>query len=345
MIRLVCKLGKSMVLKKLDEMKKVKKIILIFVAVIFICLGLLKIDQLHTRYLDNLYYERWALDKGIYYNYKKLIPHFIVYQAYADGQPLKFVRLGVDKTSQYFLPYLALEKSAAMVSYGICCNISVEEAYSKMYGKKSWGFDCGVPSVDVSNPLTTFVSECLNTDKYMIDDQISSKHLHRFPDKMKELHLDDKPIFIKFNTGAEVEPGIFDDILAKPENITGFDIVIHCDDAEGTLQIEKFLSQIEKDFILVARYIHMNHNKKFEIPNTRYYFGQGVCLTYINKDLVDYYYIKPNQDTNNFEYDGSIYYILPSDVLLYRYPFYVAKSTIKDFFEQIYRKTKKCLKR
>jgi len=114
-------------------------------------------------------------------------------------------------------------------------------------------------------------------------------------------------------------------------------------------QIDKLLSEIEKDFILVARCNHAWHlmweHSIFKITNTDDYFAKGVSLTYINKRLVDSYHIKPNQSTFDFDYDGDSDYIINSDVLLYRYIPYVVKSSVKDFYEQTKRKVEKCLKK
>ena len=222
-----------------------------------------------------------------------------------------------------------------------------------MYNKPSYAYDCGLPNgipFYSVNSLCTFETECLGTDKYIVwDEMASSRKIHLFLDKIKAVGIADKNLYIRFDTGAEVENGILDDILSHSDYITGISIVVHCDDKKAIEQIDKLLSEIEKDFILVARCNHAWHlmweHSIFKITNTDDYFAKGVSLTYINKRLVDSYHIKPNQNTFDFDYDGDSDYIINSDVLLYRYIPYVVKSSVKDFYEQTKRKFEKCLKK
>lgn len=274
----------------------------------------------------------------VYEPYKKLIPHFIIYEAYANFKPLKFVRMALDESSQYYVPYYALEKSDALIGYGIWHDIDFEDYFSREYNRHSYAFDCGIeesPEEDIS-PLCHFEPECLGTDECVLEELTSTQKVHQFPEKLKQLKIEKIPIYVRFDTGAERVPHILDDVLAHSDYITGFSFVIHCDDAKSTVLLEKILSEIEKDFILVARYTHHNHKiAAFQVPKTKQYFGMGMSLTYVNRKLVDAYHIKLNQDTNDIDYDGSLCYLTRSDVLLYRYIPYVIKTTFNDFVYEI----------
>lgn len=322
--------------KQVAIFKKKKYLIILFLLIIFLAsFGLFLYSdkknnaQIERETLQNL---RENADESIYEPYKKLIPHFIIYEAFVNHKPLDFIRLGFDFGSQYYVPYYALEKSDAVIGYGIWYDISFEDYFSQKYEKPSYAFDCGIDDYPYkgTHPLCHFDSECIGTDKCVLPWLKSTKKVHKFSEKLKQLNLEKKPIYIRFDTGAEGVPNIFDDILANSEYITGMDIVIHCDDREKTILIEKLLAQIEKDFIPVARHTHHCHGTKFRMPNTKHYFALGMSLSYVNRKLVDNYRIKLNQDTDNFEYDGSLCYQIRSDILLYKYIPYVVKTTVKD---------------
>lgn len=273
----------------------------------------------------------------VYEPFKKLIPHFIVYKAYVNFKPIEFVRLGLDASSQYFVPYYALEKSDAVIGYGVLHDIDFEDWYSREYNRPSYAFDCGISESprDDTTPLCHFASECLGTDECILPWLKSSKKIHTFPEKLKELNLEKKPIYVRFDTGAEAVPHIMDDILANSDYITGISFVIHCDDGKTTALMEKLLPEIEKNFILVARHTHPCHKLKFQVPKTRHYFGMGMSLSYVNRNLVDSYHIKLNQDTNDFDYDGSLLFLIRSDIMLYHYIPYVLKTSMNDFVYEI----------
>lgn len=277
------------------------------------------------------------LDDKVYFPFLKLIPHFIVYKAFVDHKPLKFIRLGLDASSHYFVPYYALEKSEAVIGYGIWQDIEFENTFSEKYNKPSYAFDCGISKSPKKNmsPLCHFEPECLGTDKCVLPWQTSTKKVHTFPEKLKQLNLEKKPIYVRFDTGAESIPHILDDVLANSDYITGMNIVVHCDDGKTTVLVEKILSDIEKNFILVSRNTHHGHGLKFQVPNTKHYFGMGMSLTYVNRNLVDSYHIKLNQDSNDFEYDGTPYSLIRSDILLYKYIPYVVKTSINDFVYEL----------
>lgn len=330
-------------------LKKYKYPVIILIIICLILFGVFSYlnkkndEQIEARALKALEKEE---SSEIYEAYKKLIPHFIIYEAYVNGKPLEFIRLGMDSafridgSSQYYVPYYALEKSEAVIGYGIWWDITFEDLFSRMYERPSYAFDCAIEESPDKNthPLCHFEPECIGTDKCILPWLTSTGKIHNFSSKLKQLNLEKKPIYIRFDTGAEGVPHIFDDILANSDYITGLNFVIHCDDKEKTILIEKLLSQIEKNFILIARHTHYKHGALFEVPNTKGYYGQGISLTYINRNLVDSYHIKLNQDTFDFKYDGSLCYVIHTDIPLYKYIPYVIKTSINDVIYEIKQK-------
>ena len=69
-------------------------------------------------------YSREQYIENIYFSYKKLLPHFILYDAYVDKKPLKFLR--INPKLFYIVPYYALEKADALVGYGVWDNLDFE---------------------------------------------------------------------------------------------------------------------------------------------------------------------------------------------------------------------------
>ena len=319
-----------------------KFIILLLVFLISISLVIFYYwDKKHTNNLDVSYYsDTIDLPPKFYYNFKKLLPHFIIYQAYADGEPLRFIRLGMDRSSYYFAPYYAFEKADALIGYGVFFDITFEDDFSNIYNKPSYGFDCGIPIgyVRPKNPKCIFENECIGTDDFILPGQKSSKKIHSFNTKLKQLNLVNKPIYLRFDTGVELVPGIFDEILENADYITGINLVIHYNHASDYEGLDELMTKIEKNFVLVSRFTHSCHSNKFKVTYTKGFLGQGMSLSYINKNLLDFYYIKPNQNSYNINFDGSPYHLIHSDILLYRFIPYVIKTSIREFAEQIKRK-------
>lgn len=249
--------------------------------------------------------------------YRKLIPHFLLYDAKVNGVSLKFVKLGKSKYGTYIIPAYAIQKADAVIGYGIEDDISFEEQTSDIYNKSSYGYDCGVKSIPIKNKKCHFKSECIGTDKYILtwENQTSSKHLHPFGKNITKLGLNGKKYFIKMDiAGAEYD--VMDDVLKNSNDITGIALVIHMPTVDKILLADKMLEKIEKNFILVERFSHPNpflklKNANLSYPETRGTFFENITLSYINKNLVDKYNISWNQ--NNLkripknEYKQTIY--------------------------------------
>lgn len=269
--------------------------------------------------------------------YKKLIPHFLIYDASIKGMSLKFIKLGTPIYGTYIVPEYALEQSNAVLGYGIEDDISFEEQYSDIYNKNSYGYDCGVRNILIKNKKCHFKSECLGNDEYILKwkKQTSSKHIHSFGGNISKLGLNGKKYFVKMDiAGAEYD--VIDNILKYSNNITGLTIVIHMPKADKILLADKLLGKIEKNFILVERYSHPNpflklHNANISCPNTKGTFYENVTLSYINKNLVDKYKISWNQNDLARNPKGEYAQMIYSDIGL---PIILKKKTENLFIKK-----------
>lgn len=243
-------------------------------------------------------------EKGIDNCYKKmynlLIPHLLVNKAYADGKPLKFEIL----LPSYVCPTVALEQSDALMSYGVFQDMLAENKFVNLYDAPSYSFDCGISSYKLENENCHFESSCIGTDEFILkeENQISSGKIHTFAQKLKELKLDNKMVFVKMDI-AGAEGYILPDLIKSADNITGMSICFRFKTAKEILKDISVLEEIEKDFVLVARADHSfrSINKK----TCRYMsgdFSEVIVLTFINKNLIDRYHLDFNQtSTQTFD--------------------------------------------
>jgi len=236
--------------------------------------------------------------------YTRLLPRLLVYKVKNNNKELEFIRPAFNK---YIVPTLILEKADAFISYGIANNIDFEYVISDLYKKNLYAYDCGVRKINRNNEYLFFESECVELDKYVLTKigQVSSGKIHKFGDKLKELNLEDKKIYLKMNiAGAELE--VLPDVLKYYKNLTGMSLVIKYDNSNEIIKVEKLLREIEKNFILVARN---------ELPDKRYCdcnyknknLATTISLTYINKEYADKKYMPFKQSYNEKSNDKMIY--------------------------------------
>ena len=227
--------------------------------------------------------------------YNLLLPRFLVYKVKSGNKDLKFIRYS---KSIYIVPTVILEKADSIISYGIWGESSFESNVANLYRKNVYAYDCGVRNINKKNPRLFFKSECIGTDKYILTEhgQISSKKVHTFGEKLKELKLENKKIFLKVDiAGAEIE--VIPDIVKYADNLTGIALVVRLDDTKIIVKMNELLKMIEKDFVLVARNQLIDECKYG--CKCRYISNEispSVCLTYINKNLVDKKYLPIKQD-------------------------------------------------
>ncbi len=238
------------------------------------------IDELNTKH------EKAALEG--------LVRKLKIYDIYDQNGLMKLVRHGREYNGGYVVPEIAFEKADALIGYGIDDDISFEEQFSNIYNKPSYGFDCGVESIEIKNKLCSFISECISSDSSLYKTQKSSNKISSFTEQIKRLGLKDKKLFIKMDIeGAEYEA--FQDIYKYAPNITGIVLEIHFWTVEQTIKALGLISRLSDDFLLV----HV-HGCNFPIGNFTTKLSKGEIsraleLTFINKALVSRYNISLNQ--------------------------------------------------
>ena len=126
--------------------------------------------------------------------------------------------------------------------------------------------------------------------------QVSSGKIHSFGEKLKELKLEDKKVFLKMDiAGADLD--VMPDILNYHKNLTGFSLVIRLNNPRNIVHYNNLLKDIENNFVLVARnelaskrYCNCDYKNK-DLATT-------ISLTYINKEFVDEKYMPLKQNYN-----------------------------------------------
>ena len=245
--------------------------------------------------------------------YNLLLPELLVYKVQSEGKDLQFIRFSWDS---YIIPTVVMEKADAFISYGTAYNILFEDNLSKFYKKNIYAFDCGVDSISdlTDNPYVFFESECIGTDKYILTEQgqVSSEKIHTLGQKLKQLKLDNKKIYLKMDiAGAEIE--VIPDIVKYADSITGISIVIRLDETKRIVKFRELLKLFEKDFILVSR--NGIRGESYSKCNCKYMkneISNAIALTYINKNLVSSKYLPIKQDYHQNDKFTTIYGVFPS---------------------------------
>lgn len=214
-----------------------------------------------------------------------MVEKLVAFDTYDENGPIELIRHGSLNDGGYVVPKIAFEKAEALLGYGIADDISFEEKFSDNYNKPSYGFDCGTESIEIKNPLCTFIRECIASDSFIQGNQQSSLKISRFPDQIKRLGLENKKIFLKMDIeGAEYDA--FKEIYNNSSNITGIVLELHFGGLNQMLEASYLLSRLEKDFYLV--HIHAN-NCEMNRFSTEYSKGEiprVLEVTLINKNLV-----------------------------------------------------------
>ena len=216
--------------------------------------------------------------------YTRLLPRLLVYKVKHNKKELEFIR---PSHNEYVVPTLILEKADAFLSYGIADDIDFEYVISSLYKKNLYAYDCGVKSISKKNEYLTFESQCIGLDDYILKNMghVSSGEIHSLGEKLKELKLENKKIYLKMDiAGAELE--IIPDVIKYHKNLTGMNIVIKYDNSAELIKVESLLKDIEKNFVLVARN-EMPGKKYCRCNYKNHYLSGVVSLAYINKEFVD----------------------------------------------------------
>ncbi len=209
-----------------------------------------------------------------------------IYDVSDETGILSLIRHGKMYDGGYVVPLKAFQQAQVLMGYGVSDDISFEEEFSNQYQKESYGFDCGVKSIQIKNKLCHFIPECIGTDRFLYKDQHSSQKISSFSQQLKSFHLENKSIFIKMDIeGAEYTA--FPDILNYVKNITGIVIEIHLDNGlKSYRQAIQLLSQLNQHFYLI--HVHGNNccGDGFTAKNLKNYMQKVFELTYIQKSLV-----------------------------------------------------------
>lgn len=269
--------------------------------------------------------------------YSRLLPRLLVHKIKIDNKKLDFTRI---TPNSYILPTEILDKADVFISYGILNDSYFEYIISDLYKKNTYAYDCGVRSIDRTNPNLFFKSECIGTDKYLLYEdfgQKSSGKIHTFGEKIKELGLENKKIFLKMDiAGAEIE--VIPDILNYSKNLTGMLLVIRIDNTKKLIKMNELLKAIEKDFVLVVRNQLLFESKvECNCNYTKDSLSVAISLTYINKDLINKDYIPIRQDYSNrknYKQIGANSSYIPKFNINW---ILVISEKIKIFFDKLYR--------
>ncbi len=236
----------------------------------------------------------FELNNFLYQNtFDKIASELVVYDAKVNNIPLEFIRLGRNNDGGYVVPVAALKSADVLMGYGIADDISFERDFSRRFDKPSFGFDCGVQNIETEDSRCHFCSECIGTSQYLYKNQLSSERISSFSQQLQRLGLMNKKIFIKMDIeGAEFD--VMDDILKYAQNITGIVLEIHIP-YNDPKKVLKTLSELSHCFILV--HLHGNNcsNFYFKTEHSTHPVPTVLELTYINKNLVDFYEISNNQ--------------------------------------------------
>lgn len=201
------------------------------------------------------------------------------YNTYDEQGPIKLIRLGRSYDGGYVVPEIALERSDAVLGYGVSDDISFEEDFSNKYNKNSYGFDCSIDKIDIENSLVRFIPECIASG----DTSKSKNNFSTFKQQIQKLGLENKKLFIKMDIeGAEYDA--FPDIIDYSENITGIAMEIHTN--EGLEKALSLISTINQNFYLVNLHENNCHGKTFTAPNATGEISELIQLSFINRNLI-----------------------------------------------------------
>ncbi len=216
-----------------------------------------------------------------------MLPKLLIHKVKADDTNLQLTFLD---WKLRLCPLIALEQSEALMSYGIEQDISFESRFDSETKCPVYAFDCGVKSVEIPYPNFHFYSECIGTDKYLIRDQVSSEKIHKFGDKLKELGLENKKIYLKMDiAGAEAE--VMPDILKYSDQITAMNLSIHLDNPAYIINRIQMLDEIQKNFVLIARNTFLCNGIPTYDMHSYFYPNKltdyTMDLVFINKNIIN----------------------------------------------------------
>lgn len=226
---------------------------------------------------------------------EQLVKFLKVYLAYDNNGAIELARHGKSYDGGYVVAVKALNESDILLGYGIDTDNSFEDQYSVIYGKPSYGFDCGIQHIDSKSKLFTLVKECIASGAYLYNKSNSNYQISSFEQQLDKLKLKNKKIFVKMDIeGAEYDA--FPEIINNQNNITGISLEIHLKDLDYTKKALHLLKQLDKHFVLL--HVHGNNcciNSGFSTTNSIGVIPSVIELSYINKSLVTNFVLSKNQ--------------------------------------------------
>ena len=213
-----------------------------------------------------------------------------VYQPYDVNGSVQLRRIGRANDGGYLIPELAMQKTDVVIGYGIANDISFEDSATAIYGKPSYGFDCTCPAIQPRQKECHFIPSCIASKE-------SSNPIPGYASFDQHLGMvgaAGKKLFIKMDIeGSEYDT--MPDILRHASAITGIVLEIHFMESGQIAQALRLLQMLDQDFLLV--HVHGNNNCKdnFISANSRGNIPRVLELTYINRNLVQYFEISPDQ--------------------------------------------------
>jgi len=256
---------------------------------------------------------------------KLLYPKLLIHKVKYKNKPLGIIN--TDKI--FYVDKSALDKADAVLSYGVGRfeyeqENTFEIEISKITKNTVYAFDCGLKKEELdelnkfANNLN-YIDECIGTDDYLMYGNKSSGKLHTLEQKLEELKLKDKKVYLKFGIP---EPHLYaDDILKNKDNIVGMTIAIDFWSPRYIIETINFLNKLEKDFVIVScRYFYMfnpyfyeklfigNHgdydyNGNYKILNYFGFLNHPISISLVNKNLIkkdSIYWNQKNNPADNF---------------------------------------------
>ena len=234
--------------------------------------------------------------------FELMVPKILINRVWIDGLETDLIKL--EHTSRVDSS-VALAKASNLIGYGVLDDVQYEVEYARLFNHYSYAFDCGVDgNFDTGDRLCKFASECIASDDFLIMNQSSSGKVHTFEQKLKELNLWDKKVFVKMDV-AEADIIALPELIKNSDKLTGFNIGLHIRSPKAIVERMKLLDEINKNFVLVSRNtLGLDDNYESEFIKSKYYKGlikDGIIyLSYVNKDIVDRYKISLQQNTDKY---------------------------------------------
>lgn len=246
--------------------------------------------------------------------YHLLLPKLLVYKAIKNNKSLN----DIYKVSNAFsILDNSIISSDAILSWGIGeeNEVAFEEFLATRYKIPIYLFDCGTEqeTIDrlstrykVENKNICIQNECIGTDKYLVNGAKSSHKIHTFSQKLKELNLQDKKVYIKLGIPEPQE--YIEDILKNKDNITAISVVVDMWSSKHCIDLLKLFNALNNDFALISRNPiskenssskRINHNMDTIYPKIKYINSKNAfhySLLYVNKKYIDSSYLPLNQN-------------------------------------------------